>query len=262
MKHEEARLLLNDYIDGLLADQRRSAVEHHLKDCPRCRQEVAQLRALMARATKLPDSLEPGRDLWPGIAAAISGRSQESPSAEAAAGGRAASGKRRFGTSLRRWLRPAGRDWAGIARPAFAAAAILVLVLLTVIVIHVPRRSGLVADGQGPLAGDAPDAETVAVLAALEAECAAADDETAAFLPQGAEESKESEESAESKESEKMSILELIAHNLRIIDLAISDAREAWSADPHSPHLARILASAYRAKAALQGQRTELAARL
>ena len=46
--------------------------------------------------------------------------------------------------------------------------------------------------------------------------------------------------------------LALIEENLRLIDLAIAQAREAWEADPHNPHLARMVSAAYRAKARLQ----------
>jgi anti-sigma factor RsiW len=62
---------LNEYVDGALAARDRASVEAHLAGCAACRAGVAELRSLSASATSLPKSIEPGRDLWPAIAARI-----------------------------------------------------------------------------------------------------------------------------------------------------------------------------------------------
>jgi len=67
----EARLLLDDLLDGTIAGDRRRALEAHLAGCEACRSEAEGLRALLAGAAALPESVEPARDLWPGIAARI-----------------------------------------------------------------------------------------------------------------------------------------------------------------------------------------------
>ena len=56
-------------------------------------------------------------------------------------------------------------------------------------------------------------------------------------------------------------MLGLIVENLRIIDASIAELREAWKANPSSPRVARMLAAAYRAKVALQGRASRVAAK-
>ena len=55
---------LNEYVDGTLATDARALVEAHLAQCAGCREAVAELRSLIARAAALPKSIEPDRDLW------------------------------------------------------------------------------------------------------------------------------------------------------------------------------------------------------
>lgn len=59
---------LNGLVDGTLDAAAGDEAERHLAVCDACRAEVAQLRALLAGARALPRSIEPSRDLWPGIA--------------------------------------------------------------------------------------------------------------------------------------------------------------------------------------------------
>lgn len=60
--------LLNSYVDGALDGAAREAAERHLAGCAACRRDVERLRALVTNAAALPRSIEPERDLWPGIA--------------------------------------------------------------------------------------------------------------------------------------------------------------------------------------------------
>ena len=94
---------LNEYVDGTLGPAARQAVERHLAECPGCRDAAAELRRLVVQARGLPSSVEPGRDLWGGVAARIRGL-------EAGPG--------------RRWWRERA-FWMG----ALAAAAVFVIAL-------------------------------------------------------------------------------------------------------------------------------------
>jgi hypothetical protein len=67
MKCEGIRNHLDDYVDGGLPQQQSSVVEEHLQHCLPCRRELSELRRLLEKARELPVSIEPERDLWPGI---------------------------------------------------------------------------------------------------------------------------------------------------------------------------------------------------
>jgi hypothetical protein len=226
MNLEEARILLGDYLDGELSPQQRIALERHLAASPELRRELEALRGLQERARALPDDLAPGRDLWPEISAR---------SASGAGGG---------------WLRRlAGYVLGspGARRPAFATVAVTAVALLAVVAVWQLGNSD--SPDRDRMAGGEANPTVLAVLSDLDVECAPSALETAGY-------------GGDEDEAHRSPILELIAHNLRIIDLAIADAREAWQADPESPQLMRLLTSAYRAKAALQRQETRLAAQL
>ena len=57
-----------------------------------------------------------------------------------------------------------------------------------------------------------------------------------------------------SEDEQKTGALNTIVKNLKIIDSAIEEAKVAWRENPHSPHLARMVMAAYRAKATLLGK--------
>ncbi|MBI4417656.1 MAG: zf-HC2 domain-containing protein [Ignavibacteriales bacterium] len=59
--------LLDEYIDGSLPESDRLNIEQHLDECTECRNEFRRLQNLVNQASRLPRSIEPGRDLWPGI---------------------------------------------------------------------------------------------------------------------------------------------------------------------------------------------------
>jgi Putative zinc-finger/FecR protein len=62
---------LHDYVDGVLTPGERQEVERHLETCANCRQEMQFLQALRQQVARLPQRLDPPRDLWPEIAARI-----------------------------------------------------------------------------------------------------------------------------------------------------------------------------------------------
>jgi len=61
---------LSDYLDGDVDASTRIAIEAHAAACDECGALVADLRTLQVDASKLPE-LSPTRDLWAGIAARI-----------------------------------------------------------------------------------------------------------------------------------------------------------------------------------------------
>ena len=58
---------LDGFADGTLPATERAAVTEHLTDCPECRREVAELRAMLAATRNLSREILPARDLWSGI---------------------------------------------------------------------------------------------------------------------------------------------------------------------------------------------------
>ena len=61
----------DDSLDGRLEAAEEKKLREHLADCAACAEEFEGIRELRERAAELPRSLEPARDLWPGIASTI-----------------------------------------------------------------------------------------------------------------------------------------------------------------------------------------------
>ncbi len=68
MTCEQALTLLDDYVDGELAEAEHQELELHLASCEACHKEERALRALLAEAATLKRDRVPARDLWPPIA--------------------------------------------------------------------------------------------------------------------------------------------------------------------------------------------------
>lgn len=66
---------LSDYLDGDLGPEERAELEAHLADCPACAGTLAELRIVVDAAARAPE-LPPEHDLWPGIEARLSPRSE------------------------------------------------------------------------------------------------------------------------------------------------------------------------------------------
>jgi hypothetical protein len=62
----------DDHLDGRLDAAEAEELRAHVAACQSCADELENIQALRERAAELPHSLEPSRDLWPGIAARIS----------------------------------------------------------------------------------------------------------------------------------------------------------------------------------------------
>lgn len=199
------------YVTGDLPERRRERMEAHLASCARCRGAVARLESIRTEAGRLPRSIDPGEDLWPGIAAELEPRGEGSDEARARE-------------------RPAG---AGQTRLAAAAVALLGL------------AGTLWWAGQrgrnGDVAADPEAIEEVRLEGTL-----------AAFGPA---ESAYREAASVLEESYEAGVARLeprtaaaLDRNLRILDAAIGEAREAVAARPDDPDAVEILAGRYRDK--------------
>jgi len=63
--------LLDDFIDGELAEIKHREVKQHINECDKCDREAEFLSSLSHDAASLPQSIQPDKDLWPGIEAKI-----------------------------------------------------------------------------------------------------------------------------------------------------------------------------------------------
>lgn len=74
--------LLSDYIDDELDPQARAAIDAHLAGCEPCRAVLADLTSLRGAAAAWRDhEAAPSADLWPGIAARLAGPREVAPAA-------------------------------------------------------------------------------------------------------------------------------------------------------------------------------------
>jgi hypothetical protein len=62
---------LSDLADGLLALDRKSAVEAHLASCRECRETAEAYRSLKAGVAALPRSIDPPEQLWSAVRSRI-----------------------------------------------------------------------------------------------------------------------------------------------------------------------------------------------
>lgn len=60
---------LNDWIDGLLSPDDRAQLERHIAACAPCADDAHRLRALLAMAAQLPESIDPPAGTWEAVAA-------------------------------------------------------------------------------------------------------------------------------------------------------------------------------------------------
>jgi len=81
MKCRKAQKQLDRYMDGTLSETRRTRLEEHLRGCPSCRRELDGYRSLRDELTALTGTVQPERDLWPGILYQIRSGAPEGQSA-------------------------------------------------------------------------------------------------------------------------------------------------------------------------------------
>ncbi len=222
MKCDEVDLLLDDYVDGMLAAGDAREVTDHLAVCVDCRQGEARLRALVRRTRELPRGIEPRHDLWDGIAADIRAEGWELTAA----------GRRAGSTG----------PWSRLA----LAAATLVLVSGTAL--FVGLRLGRSTAGNRP----APSGVEAAVVG-LDLQQAGREYDRARGQLLAVLEARRS--------SLAPGTIEVVECNVRVIDQAVAAIRTALSESPGDRALGQLLLATYRREIDLLQQATRLPGR-
>lgn len=208
--------LLQDLVDGELEGEAKAEVERHSRECLVCRRELMDLRSLLAEARSLPESIEPGRDLWPEIETGLE-----------------RGGKRRiFSGPARRRRR--------VAHPLYWAAAALAALALAW-----PLATRLGNQEASPAPSRIETATVPASGTASEALLAAADQ---ARSEDGVLRTHRDllEVLAVRQGDLEPETLATVKENLRLIDEAIGEIRSALAENPGNRQLSLLLASQYR----------------
>jgi anti-sigma factor RsiW len=225
--HEEWTDKLSDYLDGELEAADRTAVEAHLRECRECSAVLNDLKRVVSRAQGL-DVRPPTRDLWPAVSARID---------------RIAPPARLISFTL----------------PQLAAAAVMLMAVSATLAVTLMRRTEAPnAVAQAPAVVPAPAASTATgsgtpdtpiveqvSLADAQYDAAVTDLEKAVKNGRG--------------RLDKATI-DIVEHNLQIIDQAIAQARDALAADPANGYLSGHLVEARRRKLDLLRRAAALAA--
>jgi anti-sigma factor RsiW len=223
MTHDVIKHLLDDYVTGDLTEDARGPVADHIAACAICAAEVESLNRILARAGKLPKSIDPPAEAWSNIRAAIE-RDKEAVAGE-------------HGGS---WLRFRRRPYT------LAAAAVLLVVLSSAgTAVYMNARS---ADSQSPTASNSAAGATPSSLAAFTVE-------ENSYLRNVAvlQDLLDQQESLLAPET----VAQLKA-SLRTIDEAILEARTALARDPANKMLIEMLTSTYRQKMDLMRRTAEM----
>lgn len=209
---------LHDYVSGRLSPEDRRRIEQSMEQDPLCRETVEEMRRLREATGAIPRSIEPSRDLWPGIAAELK--------REPVVRGNFRSQRRES-----HWL--AGAGWVAAA-VLFISTGVLLYGLL------VPGAAPAAARGAGedPIRGVAPGSVQEVSLR----EYRAAEREYAGVVEQL---NRVLEARRKDLSPQTVAVVE---HNLAIINQAIEEARAALERDATDPRAGRMFASLYERK--------------
>jgi hypothetical protein len=228
---------LSDYLDDELTTRERRALEAHLETCDGCRRVLSDLQVVVNRAATVSNR-PPEHDLWPAIQARLEERSPSAP-------------------FWRAWFAgDAPRFSLTFAQLSFAA---LVLVLVAASATWMIRGrlvtpGNQVATSNGvptpePVTSEAPpDGGTIVFANFADPQYDAAVADLQKALENG-------------RDRLDPRTIEIVEKNLKVIDQAIEQAREALKADPANTYLNSYVADARRRKLALLREATALANR-
>lgn len=209
---------LSEYIDGDLTREENEALEAHLMTCADCGRTVAELRAVVARAGQIIDR-PPQNDLWQGIATRIA----ESPAAGDV-------------------VTPHTRRRLSFSVPQLAAASV-VLMLLSSGTVFLMMQRGAQPVAQAPVTNTQPGTVIPA-------------NKTAENYDKAIEELEGALASGRSDLD--TATVRVLEKNLRTIDVAIAEARQALARDPGNPYLNQYLDKAMQRKVQLLRRATRI----
>jgi Putative zinc-finger len=224
--HEEYTDQLSDYLDGELDNRDTAALEAHLRECSACTAVLNDLKRVVARAQTL-EPRPPQADLWAGIAARTE-RIAQDPSTMLGATLSLANGQRRFSLSI--------TQLAAAAAVLMAVSSTLAVKLLAPDVLPPVTVTAPQAFTAAPPPAPDPNAYvsvTPVSFADAQYDAAVLDLEKALKAGRG--------------QLDK-STIDIVEHNLQIIDQAIAQARDALAGDPANSYLSSHLVEARRRK--------------
>jgi hypothetical protein len=215
---------LSEYLDGDLPDDQRLALERHLDTCPACTATLEELVRVVARAQSLEER-DPATDLWPGIA------------------GRIAAARDADVVDLPA-RRQRGRFMLSLPQLAAAAVVLMALTAGTTWLVQARLRAPAIAAARPELT---PPGRNVLT--------------NAATIPRGYDAAIADLERTLQQERGQLDTgtVRVIEHNLRVIDQAIAQARQALATDPSSVYLNGHLADQMRRKLDLLRRVTTIA---
>lgn len=214
---------LSEYVDDELDAAERGALEAHLAECDECTRVLADLQAVVAAARSLPDRA-PARNLWAGIEAQIK-PAKVTP------------------------IRSRRSDWASrrfsFSMPQLAAAAVVGVLLAggAVWTVLATGGPGGVPMVQRPDAGMADGSDVALAAFSTGYEDAVFDLERVL---------------AEGRDRLDPATIAVLEANLRIIDQAVAESRDALARDPSNAYLSQYLADSMRRKLQLLRQATDI----
>jgi len=222
---------LSAYLDDELSAAERGAIDAHLRTCVACAKELDSLKQLVTYAARLPSrDVAPARDLWPGIEARLGAP----PLTVVRANEGARSGAPR-------------RVSFSIAQLAAAAVLLMAISAATAWVVSnrmrgssIPAAAAIQAEVE-PTAP--PDVVRPVNFADPQYDAAVSDLERAL---------------AERRNDLNPRTVEILERNLRLIDAAITQARQALEQDPGNAYLNRHLVESRRRKLELLRRATAI----
>lgn len=231
---------LSSYLDDELSATERADVDAHLRDCRSCSADLEALRHVVEHAAAIAShDAPPARDLWTGIHARINGSSASVAAFPPSSG----NPNRERGTRNLEPLR------VSLSIAQLAAAAVLL--------IAVSGTAAWMLRGRAPVASVAG---TAVIQAEVEPRASSTDVRPVNFAnPQYDAAVSDLERALEARRNDlNPRTVEILERNLKLIDAAIAQARQALEEDPGNMYLNRHLVDSRRRKLDLLRRATSI----